>query len=490
MKKTVSLILVIAMLIVSLTACGAKTEKIKMNAVAEGSIFGGKSDDKIEVEVSFDPKWITKDSNTVYNPDLAQFCVLLSADSYFRAKDLDKGRQNRVLLDGNGEEYEMTSFLSAVGFTETEHYESFSATADPTDPNDSVTLNIGHQTFDGKYDLFAVVIRGCFSWQEWSSAFDPGCIDEKYEELTGSHPDWTHKNILKGIDVAANRALAFIKDFMAKNNDGKLPDRILLTGHSRGGTIANVLGAYFEKETDVGSYTYTFNSVPAARALSVDSDAVFPKDTGSYKTIFNVFDEGDFFTDPFPFENGKFSRFGTDMTVSVADNETVRAKIAELKGRDDYVSVPKETADEYRRLFAERFPDREKLCETETLTFTYDNEEKAAAGRDELAALVGAESGLGLEDLCRVGDVSTTADGKFEVTVAYFGLTWLRSYAKILAYGKTAYDAAAKLFAGDEIGCRIAKLIAENAASISGGHLLANTYVVAGVVTDKDALKK
>ena len=474
MKKYVSLILVIVILAASLTACAG--EPIKMHAVVEGSIFGGKSDDKIEVEVSFDPRRITSRDNTKYDPDLAQFCVLLSSDSYFRAKDLDKGRQNRVLLDGNsGEEYEMTSFLSAFGFTETEHYESFSASADPTDSNDSVTLNIGHQTVDGKYDVYAVVIRGCFSWQEWCSAFDPGCTDEKYEELTGEHPDWTHKEYLKGIDVAANRALAFIESFMSENNDETLPDRILITGHSRGGTIANVLGAYFEKETDVKSYTYTFNSVPVAR---VD-------DAGSYRTIFNVFDEGDFFTDPFPFENGKFYRFGTDITASVTDNDTVKTAIADLKGRDDYLSVPKETADEYRRLFAERFPDREKLCETETLTFTYDTEEAAAKGREELAALVGAEAGLGLEDLCRIGDTAATADGKYSVTVEYCGLTWLRSYAKILAYGEAAYAAVVKLFAGDEIGCRIAKLIAENAAGINGGHLLANTYAVAGAVTDK-----
>lgn len=69
-----------------------------------------------------------------------------------------------MIFDKNaGTEYAMTDFLSAFGFTETEHFESDLASEIPTDINDSVTLNIGHQTTDGEYDAFAVVIRGVFS---------------------------------------------------------------------------------------------------------------------------------------------------------------------------------------------------------------------------------------------------------------------------------------------------------------------------------------
>ena len=470
MKKIILLFPVLSLLLASLTACG--TDPVKKQAVVEGAIFGGQSDAKIDVDVSLDLKWITTKKNTVYQPELAKFCALLSSDSYFRQKDLDKGRQNRVVFAENADtEYSVTDFLTAFGFTDAEHYESYLVLEDPTDSNDSVTLNIGHQVADGKYDVYAVVIRGCFSWQEWCSAFDPGCSDANYNGLTGSHPDWTHSEYHKGIDIAANRTLAFIEDFIAGHNDETLPDCILLTGHSRGGSIANILGAHFEKDSAIRSYTYTFNTMPAA----CDADA------GRYQTIFNVFDTNDFFTDPFPFTEGSFRRYGTDISLSASGSEEFKAQVQALKGLNDYVSVSADTAAEYRRLFAERFPSREMLCDTESLTFVYDDEESAAAGRENFVALISSENGLGVEDLCRVSEIVKGNDGTFTLTVEYNGLALLRSYAKILAYGPAAYDAFVKLFAGEETGCEIAALIVENIDAINGGHLLGYSYLLSGI---------
>ena len=470
MKKILAFITVISIILVSLsiTAC---SDSVKKQAVAEGAIFGGQSDDKIGLEVSFDSEWITTAENTSYNPELAKFCALLSADSYFRQKDYDKGRQNRVLFAENTDkDYSMTDFLNVFGFTDAEHYESYLALENPIDSNDSVTLNIGHQVVAGQYDVYAVVIRGCFSWQEWCSAFDPGCTEAEYEKLTGSHPEWTHNEYHKGVDIAANRALTFIEDFMAKHNDEMLPDCILLTGHSRGGSIANVLGAYFEKEADIRSYTYTFNTMPAVR---------FAAD--SYETIFNVFDKNDFFTDPFPFKDGSFVRYGVDMVFPDVESDEFQVAVAALKGRDDYNSISSDAVAEYRGLFAERFPCCDMLCDTETITCVYDDEDGAAAGREEYCTLIGSENGLGLEDLCTVGEVVKCSDGRYTLTVEYNALAMLRSYAKILAYGSAAYDAFVDLFAGDETGCRIAALIVENAGGINGGHLLANSYVISGI---------
>ncbi len=470
MKKKAALLIVFSMLIVSLAACGSAS--VKKKAVVEGSIFGGQSEDRISTEVSFDPDWITTEKNTEYNPELAQFCALFCSDSYFRQKDLEKGRQNRVLFEDNADaEYSMTDFLNAFGFTEAEHYESYLASEDPTDSNDSVTLNIGHQTVNGEYDVYAVVIRGCFSWQEWCSAFDPGCTETAYEELTGSHPEWTHRDYHKGVDIAAGRALTFIDSFMAEHNDEKLPDCILVTGHSRGGSIANILGAHFEKDDEVRSYTYTFNTMPSA---CVD-------DADSYRTVFNIFDGNDFFTDPLPFENNCFRRYGTDVTISAADADAYRSALAELKGRSDYVSVSTDAAAEYRTLFAECFPDRGMLCDTYTVRRVCDDEESAVTAREEYCTLIGSEAGLGLEDLCPVSDIVKGTDGKYTLTLEYNGLALLRSYAKILAYGSAACDAFQNLFAEDEAACRIAALLTENAAGINGGHLLANSYVIAGM---------
>lgn len=468
MKKVISLFLLSALIIGCLTSCAPKP--LSMTATVEGSIFGGMSDDKIPVSVKFDTRWLTKEDNQVCNPDLAQFCALLSADSYFREKDYDKQRQNRVLFDKfNEPDYEFTSFLKNVGFTEAEHYESYLSQEDPTDSNDSVTVNIGHQTVDEKYDVYAVVIRGCFSAQEWCSAFDPGCESEAYQELTGEHPEWKNKDHFKGLDVAANRALAYINSYIEKTGDDALEDRILITGHSRGGGIANILGAYFEKETQATTYTYTFNT----------PGVTLSADTKDYKTIFNIFDSGDFFTEQFPFAEGTFSRYGTDMTACVSESEQLRSSIAALKGRDDYTCVPSEAAEEYRSLFAKKFPNRNMLCDKEAIIREFASADEAEKAREECLAIIGSEAGLGLEDLCSVSEVADS-NGEYSFTIEYCGAALLRTYAMTLAYGEAAYKAAISLFAEDKDACKLASILMENSLGVNGGHLLINSYEIAG----------
>ncbi|MDO5446027.1 MAG: hypothetical protein Q4F31_10465, partial [Eubacteriales bacterium] len=73
------------------------------SVTVQGAIFGGNTDDRIPVEVTFDPKWVTEEDNTRYNSDLAQFAAIVSDDVYFRSKDLEKGTQNRVLYEGENE---------------------------------------------------------------------------------------------------------------------------------------------------------------------------------------------------------------------------------------------------------------------------------------------------------------------------------------------------------------------------------------------------
>lgn len=469
MKKILTLFLLLTLLTLCSTSCGS--EPITHSAVVEGAIFGGKNDDKIAVEIKFNPDWITTANNQKYNPDLAQFCAMLSTDSYFREKDVAKGTQNRVLLSENdGKEYTMSALPEAFGFTDAEHYESFKVLEDPTDSDDSVTLNIGHQTVNDR-DVFVVVVRGTFSWQEWSSSFDPGFAAENYEKMTGVHPDWTHKENQKGIDIAANRAINFITEYMGKHNDASKKDTILITGHSRGGTIANLLGAHFENEKDIKSYTYTFNAVPAAGA----------KDAGNYRTIFNIFDQNDFFTDLFPFAEKCFVRYGTDMTLSVAASDVLKAKLAGLLGREDFTCMTDAALQEYRRLFAERFPNREALSEIKTVVKTYDDEESAMAGLESINTMISTAAGLAIENLTTVSEI-TEANGKYTVTVTYCGMALLRSYARILAYGSAANDAVAALFADDTLGCQIAALITENSSAINGGHLMAVSTLIAGEV--------
>ena len=469
MKKVVSLLLVILILAVCFSAYAQNP--ISQSVTVEGSIFGGLADDKIAAQITFDTKWLTENDNRTYQPELAQFCALLSADSYFREKDYAKQRQNRVLFNASNEaDYDFTMFLRNLGFEQVEHYESYLVQESPIDTNDSVTLTIGHQVVDEKYDVYALVIRGCFSAQEWCSAFDPGCAGEAYTEMTGEHPDWTEAEHFKGTDIAANRALSYVEAFMRQNGSDSLPDRILITGHSRGGGVANLLGAYFEKMEGVTPYTYTFNTP----GVTVSADV------RNYETIFNIYDTNDLLVDLFPFANDAFERYGKDLSVSISESEEIKNTIADLKGRNDYTCISVETAEQYHTLFALRFPSREMLYDQETVSRTYETKEKAEEARNECLTFISSDAGLRLEEFCKVGEIVQENDGSFSFTLTYCGAALLRTNAMILSYGDTAYNAAASLFAEDELGVEIGLLLAENTAVINSGHLLANSYVIAG----------
>lgn len=467
-RLNLSLIIFTVILSISLLAgCGQAATTYP--AHVEGALFGGKSDDSIAVDVTFDSKWITKNDNTKYNPDLAAFAALCSADSYFRLKDYEKGTQNRVLFDDEEEStYDFTSFFKKMGFTEVKHVESFSEKEYTSDTNDSVTMTMAYCNVDNKYDMYVVAFRGCFSSGEWLSVFDPGCDSEIYTELTGEHPEWENKNHFKGMDVAANRADEFLKEFMEENDDPKSKDCILFTGHSRGGSLANILGAKYEKEGQARTYTYSFNT----------AGTTCSEDAGEYKTVFNIFDTNDFFTDPLPLGEEKFVRYGIDVTEPISDNAEVLKALADLKGRDDYISVDPAIKEQYQELFGAAYPNRTSLYEEKSFTETFATREDAEARAEELQNLIGKENGLGAEAFCSIGQIKETSEGKFELTTKYNGGAVLISFSKLLAYGPSVYEKLVNLFEQDAQVCDIATLLYDNLTGIAGGHLIANSYIL------------
>ena len=494
MNKFLKSVLVFVLICACLTGC-AKYElngrgAASYNVTVEGAVFGGSGEDQIKTTVSFDPRWVTENDNTKYNRDLAAFAALISDDIYFRTKDADKGIANRVLFEGeNADEYDWTNFLKQVGFSEVQYIESYKAKEYSGDGNDSVTMLLAHGVVDGKYDLYTVVLRGCFSVQEWLSAFDPGCPGEAYTELTGEHPEWTDHDSHKGLDIAKNRAMEFIEDFMAENNNPDYKDCILVTGHSRGGSIANMIGAEMEKDQGVRSYTYTFNSP----YVTTDESA---KD---FRTIFNVFDSNDYYIDSLPFGNEKFYRYGVDLTMPIDSSDAVKAEIAKLKGRDDFVSLTSEAKAEFAELFGKRFPDRVSLYEMKTVSQTFDTEEAALARVEVCLNLIGAENGLDLAGLCCLNGntegeqilpgetdfskaVIADENGKYQVAMTYCDGAILAAYAKSLAYGEAAYKATTQLFEEDKEACEVIGLLMENAAGVTGGHLMINSFALSKYV--------
>ena len=439
MKKILSIVLVFV-LAVSLCSCGGDgfTRKVRV----EGSIFGGDSG-SVKTKLKFDPLWLTEGDNTVYSSDIASFAALLSADVYFREKDLARGTQNRVLIKGlDPEDYTWTTMLSDLGFTDVRHIESVNDAEYETDSNDSVTLNLGYMQ-SGDCDIYVAAVRGCFSSGEWISAFDPGADTAEYTEYTGTHPEWINRQNFKGVDIASARAVQYINSFISEHEDASRKGCILVTGHSRGASIAQIVGAGLEK-ADIKSFAYTFNSTPC----TCDADAE------NCSSIFNIVDDSDFLGNLFSFADEPTYRYG---------------KTLHVKSIGDFLSEDMIT--EYSWLFARHFADRASLYQPEYITINFDDKTAADARVAELESIVSAETGLGLESLC-----SVYRPGDYSVEISYCGAAQLQCIGKVLAYGDTAAQASLQLFGGDVEFCNIIDFISSHSAEISAGHQLKNTY--------------
>lgn len=458
LRKIISLIFVIIMFV----NCSFGKTAQTVHVTAEGAIFGGDNADSVSLDLKFDTNWVTTLSNTIYNSSLAEFSAVLCDDVYFRSKDLAKGTQNRVTLNGEESTYSQTSLLEKLGYKDVKFIESFKQKSYDGDSNDSVTMLLGYKNVDNKFDSFIFVLRGCFSAGERLSVFDVGSISENYEKLTGAHPEWTDKNAFKGFDIAANRAMEFISDYISEHDAPERINTAFTTGHSRGASLANIIGARLEKDSSVKSYTYTFNTM----AFTSDEEAP------SYKTIFNIFDENDYYSNPLPFGEEKLFRYGRNISVDIAKNAQIKKEIATLKGRDDYICIPAEEKAEYDALFGKCFPDRASLYTLKTRTEKLSTVEEMNERFEEISKNI---SDLGFTSFA---EADKNANEK-TVTVSYCGAALLYGLAQIQSYGEPAYNAVISIFGSDTDFCRLSEIMQNNLAQTTGGHLLINGYVTA-----------
>lgn len=166
---------------------------------------------------------------------------------------------------------------------------------------------LGHRKveYNGqKRDILLVAVRGTnSSIQEWSSNFDVGDI-----ATFDSTPDWHTSKIHKGFDITARRIMKLTDDYINRRGLNRNDVTYWVTGHSRGGAVANVIGAYYEHEGRK-AFTYTF----AAPNTTLDYTA------GTYRSIFNIVNKDDFIT-YLPVANWGYYKYGRTANVGIAGN--------------------------------------------------------------------------------------------------------------------------------------------------------------------------
>lgn len=204
----------------------------------------------------------------------------------------DNSKKPSILLEKLG--LEDISNIKLNGYTE--------------DPDDITEILIGHLKlrYKGKdRNMIVLVVRGTNGTNsEWTSNFDVGAATTQYTNLTGNHRDWTNKENHKGFDVTANRVIAAVEKYL--NTYSLNEGSILITGHSRGAAVANLVGKYFEDKKTLKPFTYAFATPNTTTSSNVSA----------YKTIFNIVNEDDMV--PYmPLQKWGFKKYGRVDSISV-----------------------------------------------------------------------------------------------------------------------------------------------------------------------------
>jgi hypothetical protein len=264
--------------------------------------------------------------NTVYQKDLSVFSIVYASEMY---SDVSLAMTSGVTGgDGNP-----ATFGKLFGLQDVEDIKIKAANYS-VDKDDLTEFAVGHRTVFYKgyeKEIIVLAVRGTNATNaEWSSNFDVGADTPEYYAAMGeSHPDWVNKGNHKGFDVAMNRVLTKFYDYVERHglNDLNRDKTILITGHSRGAAIANLLGAHFEDSAEYESFTYTF----ASPFCTTDQNAA------KYKTIFKVANEDDLIA-YLPLEVWGFKKYGVTKSISIVENYEDEDWFADAEGSFEWLT--------------------------------------------------------------------------------------------------------------------------------------------------------
>lgn len=252
-----------------------------------------------DIPVEWDTAWFVSDA-AEYRQELALTALALSGAAYVEMRD----------------SLSVQDALKALGFgtVQSYHYEA------AKDIGDRTAYTFGLQKLESRKGkaqyLAAVVVRGTGEYMEWASNLNVG---------TGSD----HTGFLR----AEKELRANLKRYLSQAGitgpaDGSV--KFLITGHSRGGAVANLLAARLceTKLARQGNiYAYTF----AAPAVSTQACQE------GYEWIFNIINPEDLVTQV-PLEAWGYHRYGVDLPLPVEDSgelfDAVNRQYKALTGRD------------------------------------------------------------------------------------------------------------------------------------------------------------
>lgn len=254
--------------------------------------------------VNWDDAWFNTSSYT-YNHDLATTAAVLAASAYTE-KNVEA-----ALRDG----------LGFDSYDPVEHHPSDGG----YDGNyDQVGYSIEARATSNGVPIIAVIVRGTPGNGEWLSNLNVA------DTLKGSDTE-THE----GFALAASKVLEAFKSYVGDNGIDLDKARVLITGHSRGASVANILGAELnDGKGDVNGalsperiYDFTFESPTTTLSSS--------RKSSSYDNIFNIVNPEDVIT-RVPLREWGYGRYGRDLVLPSRSNTERDVYKALLSDMNEY----------------------------------------------------------------------------------------------------------------------------------------------------------
>lgn len=271
-KRLLATALVIATVFSSYGCVGSAATAKNVKVTIKGTSQISKKE-KTTFAVKWDDSYFKK-SSSEFNSKLAYISMAYSASAY-----------------SEKEATNVKNALKGAGFSKISSGNSYSANS-----KEGIGYTIASKSLTNQADetLIAVVLRGSYG-KEWYGNFDIA------KDSNSASNDAVHYNFKQ----AESTVMKALQQYYKENEMTAEHTKIWITGHSRGAAVANLLAAEVNESTltDMTNvYAYTFATPNTA------------KNTTAYDNIFNILNQGDFFTGV-PMEKWGFHRYGVDITL-------------------------------------------------------------------------------------------------------------------------------------------------------------------------------
>ena len=288
--------------------CTVTVKPYNSNIKSTGQLVLGDANRKMNV--SFDANWLNTDSYS-YNHNLAKFCSQISLLTYSSVENLRNGLNN---LGFKTFDEDPSAAQLKNGYSNGNAAIYWPSKSNSVYAKNSFIITRKEYVRNGeKHTVVLVALRGT-TGNEWYSNFDPrGKLDKK--NYTGSG----HYYFEQAAQFVKNNLDSYLR---RSNLTGGKNIEFIITGHSRGAAVANVLAAKLIDSSKSGSsiypakskiFTYTFASPNTTKSIT--------RVNTIYKNIFNFVNPEDFVTKVLPGAWG-YGRYGVTLTLPSKTNES------------------------------------------------------------------------------------------------------------------------------------------------------------------------